>query len=405
MTVLRMVESRDAVFPEASLSEAEALGLGSIRRGPTAPFTVTAPSAFNERKWVLRSEGWVGYVPLGAGRGLSIEPKVGIEGLLRLLEIAYRLDPLVLEGRYEAVSIPELYGRVASLLAQRLLDRARRGLYRTYVRVEDDLPCVRGALDLRTCMRRPVLTRFPCQFEEHAADNEENRIVAWGLRCALASGLCGSTVLPIVRRALHTLQGALEIVPVQSSACQARVYNRLSVDYAPMHALARFLIEGAGPTHVVGDRAMVPFLLEMAPLFESFVSEWLRASLPTRFCLLDQYTLRLGTLGSLVMRMDLVVSDRSFGRPVIVLDVKYKDSDTPSNADVYQVVAYANALGVRDAWLVYPRPVAQPFDVSVRDIRVRTVAFSLEEHPATAGARFLEVLGLRPSDPALCALA
>jgi len=59
-----------------------------------------------------------------------------------------------------------------------------------------------------------------------------------------------------------------------------RRYIRQNADYATLHALCRFFLEQAGPTHELGRHRMLPFVVEMAALFERFVVAWLRVHLP-----------------------------------------------------------------------------------------------------------------------------
>jgi 5-methylcytosine-specific restriction enzyme subunit McrC len=84
-------------------------------------------------RWQLTSLGWVGFIPLGEDRGISLQPKVPIGNLFRMLEYAYDLRSFkLMEGLYDCASIRDFYDQLALILAHRLLDRARAGLYRTY---------------------------------------------------------------------------------------------------------------------------------------------------------------------------------------------------------------------------------------------------------------------------------
>jgi hypothetical protein len=72
-----------------------------------------------------------------------------------------------------------------------------------------------------------------------------------------------------------------------------------------------------------------------------------------------------------------------------VVDTKYKVPDSPSTADVSQVVAYAEAKGCQEAVLVYPIPLKKPLrDTRIGKIRVRTLAFRLDGDLDTNGLSF-----------------
>jgi 5-methylcytosine-specific restriction enzyme subunit McrC len=349
---------------------------------------VTFPNPATNNRWRLESQGWVGYIPLSSGLALSLRPRTPLGNIFRMLEYAYRLESFqFLDGLYDTSSIEDMYERLANILASRVLDRARRGLYRAYVSDADELPYVRGSLELAQRLRRPWGIHLPCQFQEHTSDVEENRILLWALHSAMRSGICSERVLPTVRRAFRTLQSSTNLSLVTAAECANRDYNRLNLDYQPLHALARFLIEQSGPSTEWGDRRMVPYLVSMAPLFEQFVAQWLVSHLPAHLAVKAQENYSID--GSLAFRIDMVLYDRATGQPLAVLDTKYKTPVSPALADVSQVVSYAVAKGCSDAVLVYPTHLEHALDARVGNVRVRTATFDLSGDLEAAGRDFL----------------
>ncbi len=201
----------------------------------------------------------------------------------------------------------------------------------------------------------------------------------------------GSRALPLVRRAFRSLSGRVRPRPFTPADCAGRLYHRLNQDYSVLHALCRFFLEHTGPTQELGERAMLPFLVSTARLYERFVAEWLRAHPSGGHSIKAQERLTVGAEGQLRFDIDVVLYD-SEGLPIAVLDAKYKDSDLPSEPDVYQVVAYAVAKGCREAILVYPSYHAVPLDITVGDIRVRSLTFALDGDLEAAGRMFVERL-------------
>jgi hypothetical protein len=106
------------------------------------------------------------------------------------------------------------------------------------------------------------------------------------------------------RRSPSYLQGAVRTYPVGPESCDGRTYNRLNADYEPMHALCRFFLSNSGPTHERGDRAMLPFLVNMSRLYELFVSEWLKAHLPDVVSLVPQERAYLDDTSGLYFDID-----------------------------------------------------------------------------------------------------
>jgi 5-methylcytosine-specific restriction enzyme subunit McrC len=158
-----------------------------------------------------------------------------------------------------------------------------------------------------------------------------------------------------------------------------------------MHALCRFFLEHSGPTHQVGDREMLPFLVNMANLYELFVAEWLKAHLPAPWRVKVQEKVHIGAHKELQFEIDLVIEDDQ-GNTRYVLDTKYKTADKPDNTDINQIIAYATAKNCREAILIYPTPLSRPLDIHLDNIHIRTLAFSLDGDLEAAGEKFLATL-------------
>jgi len=351
---------------------------------------VEFPSPKTDHQWQLTPQGWVGYVPVSPELGFSLQPKVPLDNLFRMLEYAYRLESFeFLDDMMGCDSLEEFYERLANVLAKRVLDRARQGFYRAYLPETDRLPYVRGRLDMRHMMRRPWSAQLRCHYEEHTPDVEETQILAWTLRRIARSHLCSERVQPTVRRAYQSLRGFASLEPFRPGDCVGRVYNRLNDDYRPMHALCRFFLEHSGPTHEMGDRVIIPFLVNMGRLFELFVAEWLRAYLPAQLMLSVQEKVSIGEAETLRFEIDLVLSDASTGKPICVLDTKYKADEGPSPNDVAQVVTYAEMKNCRRAVLIYPVPLTQPLNHKLGDIHLRSMSFGLKGDLEERGTEFL----------------
>jgi 5-methylcytosine-specific restriction enzyme subunit McrC len=231
-----------------------------------------------------------------------------------------------------------------------------------------------------------------CHYENHTSDVIENQILSWTLRCISRSGLCAENVLSEVRRAYRSIQGLVTPKPISAADCIGRLYNRLNDDYEPLHALCRFFLEHSGPTLSAGQHDMLPFLIDMARLFELFVSEWLTVHLPDRFYLKPQEYVHLGPQGILSFRIDFVIYSTSTGKPICVADTKYKAQGKPTPDDFAQVVTYAKLKDCTHAFLIYPIRLPTELNVNMNDIRVQSLTFDLSYDLEKAGKKFIEAL-------------
>jgi len=348
------------------------------------------PNPKTKYKWQLKSQGIVGNIPITPEFHIVIRPKVPIANLFGMLEYAYELKINFPKGQIECESLEQVYERLANILAHKILERCRKGLYRDYLPKIEKLSYIRGRIDVREAVQKPWDVKLKCHYNEQTGDIEDNQILAWTLFIIGRSGLCRESVSPKVRKAFHALQGFVTLTSFKSEACIDRNYHRLNQDYQILHALCRFFLENTGPSHEKGDREMLPFLINMASLYEQFVAEWLKANTPKGFLVKKQYQVKHDK--NYCDQIDLLLCDSETGKVQYVLDTKYKAPDRVASSDRHQIVAYANELKCQNAILVYPQNLKQPLDIKNDDIRVRSLTFSLDSDLNEAGKTFLTSL-------------
>ncbi|MDF0556707.1 restriction endonuclease [Kamptonema sp. UHCC 0994] len=348
------------------------------------------PNRKTKDKWHLKSKGIVGNIPITPEFHIIIQPKVPIENLFGMLDYAYKFNINFPKGQIKSESLEQVYERLANILAKKIIERCCKGLYRDYLPKTEKLPYIRGRLDIRQAVQKPWEVKLKCHYNEQTSDIEDNQILAWTLFIIGRSGLCGELVSSKVRKAFHTLQGIVTIKSFTSQACIDRNYHRLNQDYQLLHALCRFFLENTGPSHEKGDREMVPFLINMANLYEEFVAEWLNVNTPKGFFVQQQH--RFIHDQNYFDIIDLVLGDIETRKVQYVLDTKYKVPDKVASSDIHQIVAYANAVNCQNAILIYPQNLKQPLDIITGDIRVRSLTFSLDSNLNEAGKTFLTSL-------------
>lgn len=352
------------------------------------------PSFKTQQRWQLTAQGWVGFIPVTPHLGLALQPKVAVRNLLRMLTYAYSLDQLSLPTtQWQVATLPEFYEQLALLLAQGVLRLRQQGFYAAYVTQSASALPIRGRIEVAQAMSHPWQSALPCTYEEQSLDVAENQLLAWTLWEILASGLCTAATRLVVQQAYRTLAGVVTVQPLPASACLDRPYHRLNQAYRPLHALCYFFLSHTGPGYTAGAQPMVPFLIEMARLYERFVAAWLQRQLGPRWRVQSQERYALGDDVSLYFTVDLVVVERQSGVVRWVLDTKYKTPTVaPSTEDIAQVVAYAQRTGAPEAILIYPAPLPRPIDLRLGPLRVRSLVFDLTNDLEAAGQHFVNAL-------------
>ena len=312
---------------------------------------------------------------------LLVQPKLPIHQVLFLL--GYAADPQGWrDGNATLTDAPDLVTGVAALYA-RVCDRAlARGLLHGYHSVETDLTTVRGRIDLaRQLRRRPgVDVPLAVRFQDYDEDIAENQLLL-----AAASTLRTLPIRsPSARRSLHRLRDTMRNVTLTEHAPGAIptvTYTRLNRHYRPAVELARMILTGRSIDLRPGRVETPSLVIDMAVVFEEFVRRAIREAIGASE---DQFPsgsncphLALDIAGRVRLQPDL--SYWPTGGCAFVGDVKYKrDSGQGSNADLYQLLAYAIAAALPQATLIYADGPPSPASHYVAGAGVRLVVEHLD---------------------------
>ncbi len=353
---------------------------------------VDPPSYKTRYQWKLTAKGSVGYISVNSDFALKINPKVPIKNLFGMLEYAYNLKSFqFLDGLINCDSVEDFYNKFAYILAEKIIERCRKGLYRSYVPRTEKLTYVRGRVNVQEIIKKPWDIKLQCAYQEHTADIIDNQILFWTLFHIGHSGYCYEKVSQIVRKAYHAMQGMVSLQPCTSKDCIERNYHRLNNDYYTLHQLCRFFLDNSIPSHEHGKNTSLPFLVNMAKLYEMFVAEWLRENLPPEDLKLKTQE-RIIIDKNIYFQTDLIIYDSQTLTPKYILDTKYKNPENMSKDDLAQVVAYAVSKHCPEAVLVYPTELNNSFNQYIGNIKVRSLTFSLDDNLEDGGKAFLKQL-------------
>lgn len=340
-------------------------------------------------RWRLKAAGKVGVATVAAPGGetltLRITPKVPIRRLLFLL--GYALDAKVWRDDDASLDTePELLPALARLF-ERQADRAlRQGLLQGYRTTEETSPVMRGRLREADQVRRHH-GEFPAVeivHDEYTTDIAENRL----LRTATDRLLRLPRVPRDVRGRLLRLRVRLaDVTPIGRGHEPPRWRpTRLNVRYQPAVRLAELVLRGASVEHRPGGTTVSGFLLDMAGIFEDFVTVALREALSASSgysVLQAPHHLDEGHAIRIVPDFVHYADD---GTPQVVADAKYK-AEKPAgfpDVDLYQMLAYCTALRLPDGHLVYARGNAPHAAHRVRHtgITIHQHTLDLDQPPA-----------------------
>lgn len=254
----------------------------------------------------------------------------------------------------------------------KLLDEVRRGLPRLYVQCEDDLPALRGRLDVvRQFTAHAVRPdRLACCFDALTVDTPLLQIMK-----AAVVFLGKHAHATETRRHLIELRHLLEDVrdvPVRALPWHKVQLDRSNRRWRNLLAMARlFLKRDWQATHREARAGEgITLLFPMNDLFEAYVAALLRRALAgsgievvsqggLKSCL-GEWTEGEDCTGTRFQTKPDIILRRA-GRDIAIIDTKWKKLgalDDPkhgvSHADVYQLMAYARLYDCSDLMLLYP---------------------------------------------------
>ena len=275
--------------------------------------------------------------------------------------LAYAFQTLR-EGAYEnlaAEKFEDALDLFAAILARGLARQLKRGLYREYVPRSEDLPLLRGGLNIPGSIRHKVARRqlLACEYAELSEDNPLNRVLKTAAVCLLRDRSVKKDRKAELKKALMPLSAVGTVAPsrVRWDALHCR---RDARDYPMLLAICRLVFEELLPTTEKGPYRMIALSEEnMARLYEKFVLEYYRAHHPELGASSHQINWDLDEdcrpdrfLPTMQTDITLRRGDR-----ILIIDTKYygqifqshHEKRTLRSAHLYQIFAYVKNCDVK----------------------------------------------------------
>ena len=339
----------------------------------------------------LRARGVVGVIAT-PGCQLEILPKIEGTGetgvndatlrkrLIHMLAVArdIRIDvrAITLLGS-QRNTILELLIR---LFCHNLADAVRQGIPQQYSDQEEDLPTLRGRLDVTRQFSTLAVSpqKLACRFDARSPDIALNQV----MRAAIGK-LARLARAPDNQRALRELNFAyadISEVPPAALRWDLIALDRTNTRWRELLSLARLFLRDRHQQTSAGPIDGFALLFEMNILFEEYVGRLLARALAGtglrataqgghRDCLYE------GENGRFRTRPDLIV--RQGSQIALIIDTKWKRIkriDDPkrgvSQADVYQLMAYGRLYDCPYVMLLYPHHGGLPSDAVLQQYSI-----------------------------------
>lgn len=304
--------------------------------------------------------------------------------LIHMLAVAYDLPieaGAMTQLGWQRDTVLELLIR---LFCAKLTDAVRQGIPRHYLEHEDDLPALRGRLDVTRQFSTLTVSpqKLACRFDSLSRDFALNQVMR-----AAVSKLSRLSGAPDNQRALRELGfvfADVTVVPPNALRWDQIVLDRTNRRWRDLLSFARLFLSGRYQQTSAGSVDGHSLLFEMNSLFEKYVERVLSQALAGtglrvspqgghRDCLFE------GDIGRFRTRPDLIIRDAD--GIALIIDTKWKRmtpriDDTKqgvSQADVYQLMAYGRLYDCPNVMLLYPHhgdlaadPIRRRFSIGTK---------------------------------------
>jgi 5-methylcytosine-specific restriction enzyme subunit McrC len=333
-----------------------------------------------DHRQALRARGVVGVIA-AEECSLEILPKIDVPAvdgtpeerseirkrLVHMLAVA--LDLKIETGRmtdldWQHETLLEILIRI---FCDKLTEAVRRGMPRRYILHEDDLSALRGTLDLPRQFTRHLVnpSRLACRFDEFSEDIALNRIIK-----ATIDHLSRMSHNPANLQRLRELAfvyADVTVVPVPALRWGEVVIDRTNRAWQDLFGMAQLFLRNRYQTTSTGSGRGTALLFEMNTLFEEYIGRLVaRALAGTEYHVSLQggreYCLTAQDDGRRVFQTKPDILIWCCGAIVHVIDTKWKrvaariedPKQGISQADVYQMMAYAHLYEAPRLTLLYP---------------------------------------------------
>ena len=324
---------------------------------------------------VIQAKNYVGIIQLESGYQIQVLPKIDFVDddnpelstsrvFINMLRCMKDFPGKVFSSanlRTESMNIYEIF---INMYIQQVSELTRRGLKSAYIRVEDNLNFYKGKLMVSEHIKKNMAhkERFYVAFDEFHLNRPENRIIkATLLKLQKISN--SSENVKIIRQLLTYFE------LVEPSTNYIKDFSKVVIDrntkgYEDIMIWSKVFLMNKSFSTFSGDTNARALLFPMEKVYESFVAQnmvmilgesgWDVSMQDRKYYLFEEDDRYIFAL-----RPDIVVT-RPDGHK-IVLDTKWKRLNNNrdanygiSQADMYQMFAYAKKYNTSDIWLLYP---------------------------------------------------
>lgn len=346
-----------------------------------------------DNRWRVDVTGKVGSVAAG-DTSITVSPHatIGVTQLFFLLD--YAENPFV-DAEVPAQHSSHLWPSIAQVFATLVSRALAKGPIRGYRHVEDALPVVRGRIRISDQLTRRPGSMIPLEvaYSDYTHNIAENQILATALH--YIRHLADADTAGTLARA-HMQLREVDVITA-GAVLPAWTRSRVNSHLVPALKLAERIIRNSSIDTGNGAAYSAAFVAQMPHLFDRFVSATLQsvfADISDHAVVTDQSAFldRDHTGSRINVEVGTVITRG--GSPVAAVATTYPTTDTQRSGEHFKLLAACTALGVKQAFLIYPatrgNTTPTPRKIVHTDISITEFPLDLSQAPAGCRERLQE---------------
>ncbi len=274
-----------------------------------------------------------------------------IKNVYYMLSYAFQV---LKQSNFEDVATEDfdnIHNLFAAILGKGIGQQLKQGLFREYINRNEDIPVLRGKIDINGTIRNQIAHRqvLTCEYDELSENNLFNQILKTTVLLLIRSNNVDKEYKDILKKEMLFFSGVEAIEPLSVSWTNIR-FNRNNQTYRMLISLCQLIIEGMLLTTEEGEHRLASFFIDehlMCRLYEKFLLEYYRKEYPQIQATASQipWALDDGHRTMLpIMQSDVMLS---YQDAVLIIDAKFYShtlqthySNTIHSGNLYQIFTY-----------------------------------------------------------------
>ncbi|MCD8189612.1 MAG: 5-methylcytosine-specific restriction endonuclease system specificity protein McrC [Clostridiales bacterium] len=274
-----------------------------------------------------------------------------IKNIYYMLSYAFQI---LRQSNFEDVAAEEfdnVQNLFAAILGKGIGQQLKQGLYREYRSKQEDLPTMRGKINVSGTIKNQIARRqvLTCEYDELSENNLLNQILKTTALILLKSGEVDTEYKDILKKEMLYFS-EIDVTEPSLIPWESIRFHRNNQTYQMLISICQLILQGMLLTKERGENRLASFVDEqrMCRLYEKFILEYYRKEFPQLHVSASQIAWALddGNGARLpVMQSDITLSR---GNTVLIIDAKYYqqtmqtrwETQTLRSANLYQIFTY-----------------------------------------------------------------